>query len=81
MRFRDRTELPGPQVGKLRHFGTGWSADLGERLGRGLVGLGPFHRGSSLFAALSGAVVVRCGNKGALRVRSLNSPTISATCP
>lgn len=48
-----------PQLGKLRHFGAGWSADLGERLGCSLCGLSHSHRGSPLFPALSGALVVR----------------------
>ena len=47
------------QLGKLRHFGAGWGADLAERLDCGLCRLGCFHRGSPLFPALSGAVVVR----------------------
>jgi len=47
------------QLGKLRAFGGGSGADLGERSGSGQAGLGCFHRGSPLFPARSGAVVVR----------------------
>jgi hypothetical protein len=51
--------MPEPQLGKLRSFGGGSGSDLGERSDPGSVGPGCFHRGSPLFPARSGALVVQ----------------------
>lgn len=48
------------QLGKLRFFAAGCGADLGERHGHGLLGLGCIHCESTLFPVRSGTLVVRC---------------------
>lgn len=51
--------MPVSQLGKLRAFRAGCGTDLGQRSHSGLAEVSCFHRGSPLFPAGSGAVVVR----------------------
>ena len=54
--FSSSGTLRAPRLGKLWAFAACWRADLAERSGSSLAGLGRFHRDSPYFPARSGAV-------------------------